>query len=169
MIKKAVHKKHPNALAKVKTSDEAAVQDWLAEQLLLRSNKRFHVHREAHVADEKRPDVVASDTESRFEVAIEVKQADSWTTSQLVKALEEQLAETYLKPARRRHGILFMTDSGRKSWQHPETGKRIGFTDLIAFLSDKAEKKTKNEMGPITISVIGIDIVGDHSALMAKL
>ena len=168
-IKKAVRKKYPKGMADVKTSDEESVQHWLSEQLRLRANRRFHVHREPQVAKKKMPDIIVSDAESDFEVSIEIKQADSWTTSKLIEALEVQLAETYLRSDTRRHGILFMTDSGRKGWNHPDTNKRMSFEQLIQFLSERAAKLIKNGTGPISVCVVGIDIVGDHSAFLGTL
>ena len=165
-VKKFVRKKYPKALPDVRSSDEEAVQNWLAEQLRLRSNGRYHVQREPRVAKKKMPDIIVSDSESRFEVAIEIKQADSWSPNQLIEALDVQLAETYLKPEYRRHGVLFMTDSGRRAWwTHPDTRKRLRFDELTQFLSDRAGMKVSNEMGTISTSVVGVDIVGDHASL----
>lgn len=152
-------------LAEIKKDDEKSVQNWLAEQLTLRANGRYHVHREAEVADIKEPDIIISGTSGLFEIAIEVKQADSWSPNQLKEALTQQLAENYLKPQSRRHGILFLTDHGRRTWKHPASQKnRVTFIELQAFLSDIATAIKNNATGNVKVSVFGIDgTVGDGS------
>jgi hypothetical protein len=91
-------------------------------------------------------------------LVIEVKQADSWTVNELVHALENQLAEDYLKTTTRRHGILYMSNHGRKGWKHTESGAEIKFADLVEFLSQKATDKTNNSSGPIQLAVMGLDV-----------
>lgn len=152
-------------LAEIKKDDEKSVQNWLAEQLTLRANGRYHVHREAEVADIKEPDIIISGTSGLFEIAIEVKQADSWSPNQLKEALTQQLAENYLKPQSRRHGILFLTDHGRRTWKHPASQKnRVTFIELQAFLSDIATAIKNNATGNVKVSVFGIDgTVGNGS------
>ncbi len=76
-------------LARIKGNDEASVQNWLADQLRLRANGRYHVIREAEVAEDKRPDIIVTATSVLFEVAIEVKQADSWSSNELMHATHQ--------------------------------------------------------------------------------
>jgi hypothetical protein len=146
-------------LAKVKKDDgkpkddEISVQNWLAEQLRLRANGRYHVHREAEVANHNKPDIIVSGTGGQFEIAIEIKQADSWSINELKTALTQQLAEDYLKTNSRRHGILFLTNHGRKAWVRP----KLTFIELIIFLSDIATTTKTNVTGKIDVSVFGID------------
>jgi len=145
-------------LAEIEKDDEKSVQNWLAEQLMLRANGRYHVHREAEVANIKEPDIIISGTTGQFEIAIEVKQADSWSPNDLKKALTQQLSEYYLKPISRRHGILFLTDHGRRQWKHPVSQKnKLTFIELQAFLSDIAIATKSNAIGKIKVSVFGID------------
>jgi len=144
-------------LAEIKKDDEKSVQNWLAEQLTLRANGRYHVHREAEVANIKEPDIIISGTTGQFEIAIEVKQADSWSPNELKEALTQQLAEYYLKPLSRRHGILFLTDHGRRQWKYPDSQKRLTFIELQTFLSDIAVVIKNNAAGNIRVSVFGID------------
>lgn len=148
-------------LAEIKKDDEKSVQNWLAEQLTLRANGRYHVHREAEVAGHNMPDIIISGTSGQFEIAIEVKRADSWSPNELKTALTQQLAEDYLKPLSRRHGILFLTDHGRRQWMQP-VFKRTGLTfiELQAFLSDIATTIKSNATGNVKVSVFGIDAIG---------
>ncbi|TRX00764.1 NACHT domain-containing protein [Candidatus Methylobacter oryzae] len=147
-------------LAEIKKDDEKSVQNWLAEQLTLRANGRYHVHREVEVADIKEPDIIISGTTGQFEIAIEIKQADSWSPNELKEALTQQLSEYYLKPTNRRHGILFLTDHGRRQWKHPDYQKRLTFIELQTFLSDIAIAIKNNTAGNVKVSVFGIDGTG---------
>jgi hypothetical protein len=139
--------------------DEPAVQHWLAEQLRLRAQNKFHVIRENEVADKKEPDITLSSTSAPpCEVAVEVKRGDSWTVRQLEEALCRQLATKYLKPASRRQGVLVVTYQGEKGfWQHSETRKRLHFPDLIAHLESQAAALTEIDERSTTVRVVGIN------------
>src|SRR6266568_1468950 len=138
--------------------DEDAVQNWLAEQLVLRANARYHVHRETEVASGNLPDITVASTTSAFEVAIEAKHgAKHWTAKTLEGALRNQLAEDYLKPTIRRHGILVVTNHRGRTWHHPKIKQRMSFTQLIAHLRSIASGLKINTVGDISVDVRGID------------
>ena len=145
-------------LAEIGRDDEESVQNWLAEQLILRNNKRYHTHRESEVAERDRPDIIISATTALVEVAIEVKQADSWSLNELKEALIKQLSEDYLKPQTRRHGILFMLDNGRRKWKYPGINKPMSFEYLLGWLENIANKIDKNSTGNVKVSVFGIKV-----------
>ncbi len=67
--------------------------------------------------------------------------------------LTKQLAEDYLKQGTRRHGILFMSDHGRKKWATAKS-----FSKFILTLEDKAKTIKKNDSGEIHVSVFGLPI-----------
>ena len=147
-------------LGESRKNDETSVQNWLAEQLKLRTNGRYHVYREVEIVNKNEPDIIASGATAHVEVAIEVKQADSWSPNELKKALTHQLAENYLKTQTRRHGIFFLTDHGRRQWRNPQTKKPFSFEDLLIFLSNTADSTTVNSSGKIQVRVYGIDATG---------
>ncbi|MEW6220981.1 MAG: hypothetical protein AB1634_15820 [Thermodesulfobacteriota bacterium] len=141
-----------------RAADEPEVQGWLAEQLSLRSRGQFHVHREAKVADMKQPDIVVSSTAARFEVAIEVKHGGmDWTVRELERALTRQLAEDYLKPASRRHGILVVSHHGKRTWRDPATRASLQFPALVSRLDELARRLPRNALGAIAVRVKGLD------------
>jgi hypothetical protein len=143
----------------IEKDDEESVKNWLAEQLRLRANGRYHVHREAEVANNDKPDIIISSTGGQFEIAIEIKQADSWSPKKLKEALTQQLAEDYLKPQSRRHGILFLTNHGRRQWKDPVSQKSgLTFINLQTFLADIATTIKNNATGKIDVSVFGLDV-----------
>lgn len=143
-------------LERAKDEDEA--RNWLTEQLMLRAKGRFHAYREAEVALSDRPDIVIASTSAQCEVAIEVKHGGmGWTMRQLDHALRIQLAEDYLKPATRRHGILIVTNHTSRIWIDPQTNERHGFEKLISILNTAAGGITENSSGAIEVACIGVD------------
>lgn len=137
--------------------DEDAVQKYLAEQLELTSHGRYHAAREPEIAESNKPDILLSSAHSMDEVAIEVKYGDKgWTAVTLEHALSAQLAEDYLRPANRRHGLLIVTSHSSKRWRHPATGAMLSFSETITYLNLVASKLKRNAVGEVTVAVIGI-------------
>jgi hypothetical protein len=138
--------------------DEDAVQKYLAEQLELTALGRYHTVREPEIAESNKPDILLSSAHSIDEVAIEVKYGDKgWRAVTLEHALTAQLAEDYLRPANRRHGLLVVTSHSSKRWRHPATGAMLSFNEMIAYLNSVASKLKRNAVGEVTVAVIGID------------
>jgi hypothetical protein len=137
---------------------ENAVQHWAAEQLRLRAHGRYHVHREAEVAEGNMPDILISGTTTPFEVAVEAKHGDKgWTLSTLTEAIKDQLAEDYLRPGNRRSGVFIVTCHKKKRWQDSRTGKLLDFQELIERLAKFASTLTRNTVGSVIVRVRGID------------
>ncbi|TPK07986.1 hypothetical protein FJ872_23520 [Mesorhizobium sp. B2-5-9] len=143
-------------LERAKDEDEA--RNWLTEQLILRAKGQFHAYREAEVALSDRPDIVIASTSAQCEVAIEVKHGGmGWTMRQLDHALRTQLAEDYLKPITRRHGILIVTNHTSRIWIDPQTNERHGFEKLISILAATASGIIENSSGAIEVACVGVD------------
>jgi hypothetical protein len=70
-----------------------------------------------------------------------------------------QLAEDYLRPATRRHGVFVVTNHRRRGWTHPATRKRLTFAQMIAYLNGVAAGIKRNAVGDVAVTVIGIDAV----------
>lgn len=139
--------------------NEAAVQEWLGDALSLRSDGRFHAHREAQVVHDDRPDIILSSASSPEQLAIEVKHGDKgWSLSDLKDALAVQLAEQYLQPANRRHGILVISHHRQaRFWKDKAKRRRMSFSDMIEALQKQAATITSNATGPIKLAVRGLD------------
>jgi hypothetical protein len=76
--------------------------------------------------------VIIGSTAAEVEVAIEVKHGGKgWSARDLEGALTGQLAEDYLKPAKRRHGVLVVSHHGRRTWRAPENGAVLAFPMLV--------------------------------------
>lgn len=141
-----------------RAKDEDEVQKWLADQMTLRADGRFHVHREAQIARGDKPDIIVSSTAAPFEVGVEVKHGGmKWTVRDLEHALKQQLAERYLKPASRRHGILVVSCHGKRTWRHPVTNEKLEFTALIEHFGAIARSLDRNQHGAIEARVLGLD------------
>jgi hypothetical protein len=140
-----------------RAEDEDEVQNWLVEQLNLRARDRFRAFREAEVAQGDKPDIIVVSTSAPREVAIEVKHGKRWTVRQLHSALCNQLAEDYLKPDARRHGILVITHHRARQWRDTETNEPMTFLGLIERLSTTAATLIHNAVGAIEVKCMGID------------
>ena len=138
--------------------DEEEVQNWIAEQMNFRARGRFAAHREVEVAGGDKPDIIVSSTSAQCEIAVEVKHGGkNWSPRQLEKALCKQLAQNYLKPSIRRHGILVVTHHGKRKWRDPNCRQNINFDVLIKWLDAIAKAIHENKSGLIEVRCMGID------------
>jgi hypothetical protein len=141
-----------------RAKDEDEVQHWLVEQINARAHGRFQAFREAQVATGDKPDVIIASTSAPCQVAVEVKHGGmGWSARDLEHALRTQLAEDYLKPESRRHGVLVITHHRERRWHRVTDNKPISFSDLIAWLSGIAETLTENAVGSIAVRCAGIN------------
>jgi hypothetical protein len=149
-----------------RAKDEDEVQNWLVEQMNARARGRFHAgFREAEVAAGDKPDVIIASTSAPYEVAIEVKHGGKgWTARQLEHALRTQLAEDYLKPETRRHGVLVISHHRDRRWLDVDNKKPISFSALIDWLSDIATTLIENSVGSIGVRCVGINAWKDDGS-----
>lgn len=106
------------------------------------------------------PDVLVSAIGALVEVAVEAKHGGKgWSTKALEESLRTQLAEDYLRPTSRRHGVFVVTNHKKRGWQHPKTRKSMTFSEMIAYLNGVAAALRRNKAGEIAVSVVGIDAV----------
>jgi hypothetical protein len=144
-----------------RAKDEDEVRNWIVEQMNFRSRGRFHAYREAQVANKDRPDIIIASTAAPCEVGMEVKHGGKkWTRAQLENALRVQLANDYLKPASRRHGVFVMTNHGVRRWRDAGTKQVMDFGKLMDWLTAIAAKITTNDSGPIQVRCFGVDAAG---------
>ncbi|MES3100613.1 NACHT domain-containing protein [Sphingomonas faeni] len=139
--------------------DEAAVQNWLGNELNLRSGGRFHAHKEPQIVHNDRPDILISSSTSSAELAIEIKHGGkNWTFPDLAFALSDQLATRYLRTPVRRHGILVISNHREtRYWRDKASGVTMRFPAVIDALKRQAETISANDTGQIEVGVCGID------------
>lgn len=154
-----IHKDASTRSLILAAESEEQVQHWLYEQLSLRADGRFHVHRESEVAEKNEPDIIISAVGAPVELAIEIKHGgkDGWSVRKLEAALSEQLVTDYLRPAARRCGILVITHHGNRTWRAPEDNAIVTFEMLIGRLRSMARTITFNATGTVRVEVVGID------------
>ena len=138
--------------------NEDAVQEWLVTEIRHRAKGRYHVTRESEIAEGNMPDALVAAVGALVEVAVEAKHGGKgWSTKSLEDALRHQLAEDYLRPENRRHGVLVVTNHKKRGWLHPATRKNLSFEEMIAYLNSVAAALTVNSVGEIAVTAIGID------------
>ncbi|MFH0341422.1 MAG: hypothetical protein ACHBNF_04680 [Chromatiales bacterium] len=139
------------------SSDEAALQRWLCRKLEERSRNRYKVVWSPKVDMKKEPDI-RLDRAGMGSVAIEVKWADSWSLTDLEKAIRQQLVGLYLRSPNSRHGILVLGYMGRKQhWRSDTTN--LDFNELVQYLETIADHICQNDSNIGGLRVIGIDFV----------
>lgn len=132
---------------------EEAVQLWLADQLRLRANGRYTVHREEHVDQAKRTDIRLHNAAVEGPVCIEIKVVSRWTTGELEAALEKQLVGQYLRDQRSRYGIFLLFHTG----EPPKQGRPLNFPDLLHWLDAKAQQLVTHHPRVDSLTVVGMD------------
>ena len=140
---------------------EAEMQRTLAARLRERARECYTVARETEVADRKEPDILLT-VGNDLQAVIEIKIADSWTVTDLEKALSDQLVGQYLRHDSCKAGCLLLTYHGRKqSWEHPQTGTRLAFSNVVEHLSAIARDIEPERLDDIRVGVFGLDLTGD--------
>ena len=146
---------------------EAEVQSYLAKSLQTEAKGRLTVHREEEVVNRKLPDLRTHHPLSSGPTGIEVKIADKWSGADLRERLFNQLVAQYLRAAESNHGVFLLTYHGRKkAWEHPDTGEKLNFDQLLEWLKNEAETFLKQSTKVETLVVVGIDLTlasGDRS------
>jgi hypothetical protein len=116
---------------------EMAVQQWIGDRLSLKKNRSYTVVREAHVFEEKEPDIRF--LKDPLDVPMEIKVAESWSVGKLESALVDQLCGRYLRDSSARHGILLLVHQKVHRWRNPRTRKGMSFPEVVAYLRKRAD------------------------------
>jgi hypothetical protein len=122
---------------------EVDVQTWVADRLRVKQGRSYSVEREAHVIDDKEPDVRFRAKATDASVAMEIKVAESWTLKQLESALKDQLCGCYLRHNEGRHGILLLVHQNpnkKKRWRDTQTRRYLSFAEVVTHLGTLAEQ-----------------------------
>jgi hypothetical protein len=123
-----------------KITHEPDMRRAIARELSLLAKGIYKIDQEAVTADEKETDIRLRSTVSEHEAIIELKLADDRSANDLLGALEEQLVTKYMASENSRSGCLLITLSKDRTWDHPNGGQRIDFSELIALLRIEADK-----------------------------
>ena len=124
------------------------------------SRDMYRVNQEAVKVNENRTDIRLTATAVDLESVIELKLDDSknrWSGRKLEEALQDQLVGKYLSHERCRSGCLLIVQREKRRWEHPISGMKMDFYQLIFWLQELAIEIV-TERPEIMISVFGLDI-----------
>jgi hypothetical protein len=139
-----------------KADQETELRRFIANWL--RNNDRgvFDFTQEAVAKDERRTDVrLHPKSLNHRYAAIEVKR-ETWSLSELEKALTDQLVGRYLRHKNCQVGCLLICQRQSKMWHNPNGGAQWNLTDLVSYLQSVADRITADRP-EFHIAVKGID------------
>lgn len=141
-------------------TEEREMQRTLALRIDAKANGAYLVTREDELADARRTDIRLSAVDGGHKAVVEIKIADNgWSLTDLERALRDQLVGQYLRHATSNAGCLLLTYHGRKCfWVHPETRKRMSFSEVVEFLRDRGRVIEKETSHGVRIAVFGLDL-----------
>jgi hypothetical protein len=121
---------------------------------------RYSVPQEEELADAKRPDIRIHGSGFDGPVPIELKIACSWTGSQLVERLNNQLCGQYLRDTRSNCGIFLLVYIGKKKhWEHPQSRQNLDFDSLIQLLREEVAAIVAQDDKIEAIEIVGINLM----------
>ena len=117
---------------------EKFLQRWLAAKFRETQNRRFSVHREEEVDDDKMTDIQLSCPAGN--VCVEIKPVDSgrYSANTLTDTLRTQIVGQYLKGNNSSRGILVLMQLDDKTWDIPGGLARQPFSALVDYLAGQA-------------------------------
>ena len=139
---------------------EKHLQRWIAARLRDTQNRRFSVHREEELDDDKMPDVQLSCQQGS--VCVEVKPLDqcrTYSANSLAGTLRKQLVGQYLKGFNSAHGILVLFRLDTKTWDIPGGNSGQPFSALVEYLQAEADAVRAECSGVQVLRVFGIDCI----------
>ena len=139
-------------------TDEHVMRRELARALTDARNESYTIDQESVTADEKETDIRFRSTGSKQQGTIELKLGDERSGSDLFNTIRDQLLTKYMAADECRAGCLLVTIAKDREWEHPKTGKRIGFEELMAVLNEEAERLSKELGGTAKLMAKGLDL-----------
>lgn len=135
---------------------EKFLQRWLAAKFRETQNRRFSVHREEEVDDDKKTDIQLSCPAGN--VCVEIKPVDTtrYSATTLTETLRTQIVGQYLKGANSSRGILVLMQLDDKTWDIPGGAKRQPFSELVEHLEKQAHAIKTSSQGVNELAVFGI-------------
>ena len=151
-----------------KVDDEIELRRSLANRLRNMSQGKYTTGSEEELADITRTDIRLHSPNVDARIPIEVKIAGKWQAPVLRERLKNQLVGQYMREAR--YGIFLVVNRGAKgdlqTWN--PSGKRVGFAELVHWLSRRAEALLTTRSNIDGLQVVGIDLAPTRRAQEAK-
>ena len=139
-------------------TDEHVMRRELARALRDAGNQSYTIDQESVTADEKETDIRFRSTGSKQQGTIELKLGDGRSGTDLFNTIRDQLLTKYMAADECRAGCLLVTVASDREWDHPKTGKRIGFEALMAVLNEEAERLAKELGSTAKLMAKGLDL-----------
>lgn len=138
---------------------EKYLQRWLAAKFRETQNRRFSVHREEEVDDDKMTDIQLSCPAGN--VCVEIKPVDKmrYSATTLTNTLRTQIVGQYLKGTNSNHGILVLMQLDDKTWDIPGGPARQPFATLVKYLECQAGVIKADSPSVEELSVFGMRCV----------
>ncbi|PJG60796.1 ATP-binding protein [Aeromonas cavernicola] len=136
-----------------KIGQERIMRRAIARELKNLANGLYTVDQEAVTAEEKETDIRLRSTASDYESVIELKLGDNRSVRDFLNTIEDQLVTKYLSVATRRSGALLITLKEDRTWQHPDSGEKIGIEGLRELLLEEAKRVEEKMGGAVSIAV----------------
>lgn len=137
---------------------EVAVQNWMMEALNRKHVRGYSIEREAHVLDEKEPDLQVTAKATDAKLPIEIKVAETWTLTQLEEALTGQLMEQYVRERLNRWGVLLLVHQKKKKRGWIKGGKYISFDTVVKHLKQMALDISGRDFDSPQLHIAVIDV-----------
>jgi hypothetical protein len=139
-------------------TDEHVMRRELARALRDAGNHSYTIDQESVTADEKETDIRFRSTSSKQQGTIELKLGDERTGTDLFNTIHDQLLTKYMAADECRAGCLLVTIAKDRHWDHPKTGEKVGFAELVALLNGEAERLSKELGGTAKLMAKGLDL-----------
>lgn len=139
---------------------EKFLQRWLAAKFRETQNRRFSVHREEEVDDDKKTDIQLSCPAGN--VCVEIKPVNagrSYSANSLTNTLQTQIVGQYLRGNNSSRGILVLMQLDQKTWDIPGDSRGRAFPALVDYLNGQAQSIKRNSVGVNELTVFGIRCV----------
>lgn len=139
-------------------TQERVMRREIARELSHAANGLYSVDQESVTGEEKESDIRLRSGASDHEAVIELKLAERWSARDLRGAIGSQLVEKYLVTENRSSGCLLITLAKDRTWEHPDTGARIGPSELETLLCEEAERVMDSKGRTVTVAVHILDL-----------
>jgi hypothetical protein len=138
--------------------NEPDLRRWFQRKLNERSRNRYTIPQEAETDEQQRADLRFENPLIRSAVPVEIKWADNWTAIELLDRLENQLVGQYMRAYNIHYGIYLLGYIGRKKqWEHPIEQGRVGLSELIQLIEQRAREIEQCRHEVSEILVIALD------------
>jgi hypothetical protein len=139
-------------------TDERIMRREIARELRNAAKQAYVVDQESVTADEKETDIRLRSTSSKQIGTIELKLGDGRSGADLFRTIKDQLLTKYMAADECRAGCLLVTIAKERQWDHPKTGKKIGFDQLMVVLNKEADRLSQELGGEAKLMVKGLNL-----------